>query len=192
MHVLVCSPPCSTMILGLSEPLYTVLPCLEYMNALLLCYRLCWALSFLFPQHCPTKTASRRCVVSLHLQHTALLTSTSLYPVHQHQPPSSQSLAYQGLGTSPSLHQVYSPVLDFTCQLPQKVPRVTMYGGISPEAMAGFQQGVNPSRRKKCSGIVPLSPLLKEFRANKTGKWELKVCHVHVRNCPAVHLLCGI
>ena len=94
------------------------------------------------------------------------------YNLQQHQQMTSQGLIYPSVRSSPSPHQAY-PTLDYGSQLPMMLPGV--YGGLNPQAMHMYQQGVHSGRRKESEGVALRSQLLDEFRANKSRKWELRV-----------------
>jgi pumilio RNA-binding family len=51
-----------------------------------------------------------------------------------------------------------------------------MYGHGGPQTMHGYSQVIRPGRRDGSETSIALrSPLLDEFRANKTRKWDLRV-----------------
>ncbi|THH16351.1 hypothetical protein EW146_g4279 [Bondarzewia mesenterica] len=92
------------------------------------------------------------------------------YNLQQHQQMTSQGLIYPSLRSSPSPHQAYAGTLDYGSQLPLMLPGGAMYAGLSPHM---YQQGMHSGRRREGDTALR-SPLLDEFRANKSRKWELR------------------
>jgi pumilio RNA-binding family len=87
-----------------------------------------------------------------------------------------QNLMYATMRSSPSPHpQAYNAALDYGSQIPMMLAG-GMYGHGGPQAMLGYSQAMRPGRRDSSeTGIALRSPLLDEFRANKTRKWDLRV-----------------
>ncbi|TFY82620.1 hypothetical protein EWM64_g1389 [Hericium alpestre] len=95
------------------------------------------------------------------------------YNLQQHQQMTSQGLMYPSLRSSPSPHQGYAGALDYASQMPLQV-----YGGLGLQTMHMYP-GPQGGRRRE--GEVALrSPLLDEFRANKTRKWDLRDIFGHI------------
>lgn len=86
-----------------------------------------------------------------------------------------QNLMYPTMRSSPSPHtQAYS-ALDYGSQIPMMLAG-GMYGHGGPQAIHGYSQVIRPGRRDSSETSIALrSPLLDEFRANKTRKWDLRV-----------------
>ncbi|KAG1715699.1 hypothetical protein ID866_1462 [Astraeus odoratus] len=115
------------------------------------------------------------------------------YPPHQAMmyptiPPLSPLPTPQVSATAPTgmadkkqygLHQqAYAAAIDYGTQLPFVLPSGAVYGHASLNAhgMPFYPQNVRPGRRHDNSeaSLALRSPLLDEFRANKTRKWELR------------------
>lgn len=81
---------------------------------------------------------------------------------------------YPAMRSSPSPHQAYAAAVDYGAQMP-----MMMAGGMyGPQGMPGYPQHMRSGRRDNGDAVAALrSPLLDEFRANKTRKWELKVSY---------------
>jgi pumilio RNA-binding family len=69
--------------------------------------------------------------------------------------------------------------MDYSAQLPFILPNGGMYGhtGLNAHGMPFYHQNIRPTRRHDNSeaALALRSPLLDEFRANKSRKWELRV-----------------
>ncbi|THH10202.1 hypothetical protein EW145_g1509 [Phellinidium pouzarii] len=82
--------------------------------------------------------------------------------------------------STPSPHgQPYGTPLDYAGQMPMVMSGAAMFGapGAGNQALTLFQQTLNHGRKLEggdTSSITLRSPLLDEFRANKSRKWELK------------------
>lgn len=100
------------------------------------------------------------------------------YNLQQHQQMTSQGLMYPSLRSSPSPHQAYAGALDYGSQLPLMLPGGAIYAGLSPQSMHMYQQGIHSGRRREGDNPALRSPILDEFRANKSRKWELRVSAV--------------
>lgn len=50
-----------------------------------------------------------------------------------------------------------------------------IYGSLGPHAMHFYNQGAQFSRRRDGDAIALRSPILEEFRTNRSRKWELCV-----------------
>lgn len=77
------------------------------------------------------------------------------------------------------LHQqAYAAAVDYSSQLPFMLHNGAMYGhaGLSAHGMPFYHQNMRPGRRHDNieATLALRSPLLDEFRANKTRKWELR------------------
>jgi hypothetical protein len=73
--------------------------------------------------------------------------------------------------------QVYAA--DYGAQIPFMIPNGAMYGPAA-HGIPFYHHNVRPGRRQDTSESLALrSPLLDEFRANKSHKWELRVCQMH-------------
>lgn len=100
-------------------------------------------------------------------------------------PHPSQGLVYANIQSAPQPHpQAYPAPVDFHAQHPMMVPPGTVYGpmGMSPHHLR-FQQppGVRGHRRSDVDHRVAIrSPLLDEFRMNRSKKWELRDMMGHV------------
>jgi pumilio RNA-binding family len=74
--------------------------------------------------------------------------------------------------------QAYPTTMDYSAQLPFMLPNGAMYGhaGLNAHGMPFYHQNVRPGRRHDNSEVTSAlrSPLLDEFRANKSRKWELR------------------
>ncbi|KAF8628339.1 hypothetical protein AX15_003881 [Amanita polypyramis BW_CC] len=79
---------------------------------------------------------------------------------------SASNLMYNAIRSSPSPHQAFMG-LEYGTQIPMMVPY-----GHSPLHM--YPRGVRGCRRDGDSSAALRSPLLDEFRANKSRKWELR------------------
>jgi hypothetical protein len=66
--------------------------------------------------------------------------------------------------------------MDYVSPLSMMLPGGIYGHGINPQAMQIYQQGMRPGRRNvpNLPIMAPRSPLLDEFRENKTRRWELK------------------
>ena len=59
------------------------------------------------------------------------------------------------------------------------MPNGAIYGPAA-HGIPFYHHNVRPGRRQDMSESLALrSPLLDEFRANKSHKWELRVCQIH-------------
>ena len=75
-------------------------------------------------------------------------------------------------------HQVYAA--DYGTQLPFMIPNGAMYGPAA-HGIPYYHPSVRPARRQDTNDSSALrSPLLDEFRANKSHKWELRVCQNYI------------
>lgn len=77
------------------------------------------------------------------------------------------------------LHQqAYATAIDYSAQLPFMLHNGAMYGhaALNAHGIPFYHQNVRPARRHDNSEatLALRSPLLDEFRANKTRKWELR------------------
>jgi len=81
--------------------------------------------------------------------------------------------------------QGYTAAIEYGTQLPFMVPGGPLYGhaGLNAHGIPFYHQSVRPGRRHDNDATLALrSPLLDEFRANKSRKWELRVsCVVNLR-----------
>lgn len=82
---------------------------------------------------------------------------------------------YPAMRSTPSPHpQAYAAAMDYGSHM---MLAGNLYGHAGPQAMHGYHQPMRPGRRDGSDGGMAAlrSPLLDEFRANKTRKWELRV-----------------
>ena len=82
--------------------------------------------------------------------------------------------------TPSPLGQPYGTPADYAGQMPMMVPGAAMFGapGTGNQALTLYQQTLNSGRKLnpgESPNVTLRSPLLDEFRANKSRKWELKV-----------------
>ncbi|KAH9951939.1 ARM repeat-containing protein [Amylocystis lapponica] len=117
--------------------------------------------------------------------HSPMLAGTTLSdkkrdgPYNMQQQLPTQGLMYANLRSTPSPHQqAYAAAMDYGSQLSLMVPGGTIYGhaGMNPPTMHMYQQGGRGRRgddRGDNHGAIR-SPVLDDFRANKTRKWELR------------------
>lgn len=88
---------------------------------------------------------------------------------------------YNSMRSSPSPHlpHAYASSMDYAAQMSLMVPSTPIYGamGVNPQAMHLYQQNLRSGRvgATESSMMALRSPLLDEFRVNKTRKWELRV-----------------
>ena len=71
--------------------------------------------------------------------------------------------------------------MEYGTQLPFMVPGGALYGhaGLNAHGVPFYHQTLRAGRRHDNDATLALrSPLLDEFRANKSRKWELKVSRV--------------
>lgn len=76
-----------------------------------------------------------------------------------------------------ALHQqAYAPTMDYGTQLPFMLHNGAVYGHAGLNGMSFYHQNIRPGRRHDNSEatLALRSPLLDEFRVNKTRKWELR------------------
>ncbi|KZT09429.1 ARM repeat-containing protein, partial [Laetiporus sulphureus 93-53] len=107
------------------------------------------------------------------------------YNLQQHHQ-MSQGIMYGNLRSSPSPHpQSYPNAIDYHAQMAMMVPPTPLYGqgNVNPASLHSYQHAARPGRRG-ASGVdhrvAIRSPLLDDFRANKTRKWELKDIYGYV------------
>ncbi|KAI6022683.1 armadillo-type protein [Pisolithus marmoratus] len=78
----------------------------------------------------------------------------------------------------PDKKQAYATAIDYSAQLPFMLHNSAVYGHatLNAHGMPFYHQNVRPGRRHDNSEatLALRSPLLDEFRANKTRKWELR------------------
>ena len=76
--------------------------------------------------------------------------------------------------STPSPHpQAYANAMDYGSHM---MLAGNLYGHPGPQALQSYHQPMHPGRRDGTDGMAALrSPLLDEFRANKTRKWDLRV-----------------
>lgn len=78
--------------------------------------------------------------------------------------------------------QAYTGTIDYGAQVPFVLHNGAMFthANMSAHGMPFYHQNVRPGRRHDNSEatLALRSPLLDEFRANKTRKWELRVCRL--------------
>ena len=101
------------------------------------------------------------------------------YAIQQQQQLSHQLYASVRHST-PSPHgQPFGGPAEYAGQMPIMMPGAVMFGTPGGnQALTLFQQTLNHGRKLEggdSSGVTLRSPLLDEFRANKSRKWELKV-----------------
>jgi hypothetical protein len=75
-------------------------------------------------------------------------------------------------------HHGYQSSVDYSQRLPMMMSSNGMMYGQNPPAIHMFPQGIRGAARREGSdhpGFALRSPLLDDFRANKSRKWELKV-----------------
>ncbi|KAG9318499.1 armadillo-type protein [Chiua virens] len=73
--------------------------------------------------------------------------------------------------------QAYAAAIEYSTQVPFMLPGSALYGhpGLNAHGIPFFHQNVRPGRRHDNDPTLSLrSPLLDEFRANKSRKWELR------------------
>ena len=62
-----------------------------------------------------------------------------------------------------------------------------IYGNLSPHAMHFYNHGAQFSRRRDGDAIALRSPILEEFRTNRSRKWELCVSTIYHRTFVEFH-----
>lgn len=73
--------------------------------------------------------------------------------------------------------QAFVTPLDYAAaQLPLLVPNAAVFAHASSPQALMYPQSINGVRKSEGVESTLRSPLLDEFRANKSRKWELKVC----------------
>lgn len=86
--------------------------------------------------------------------------------------------------------QAYAGTIDYGAQLPFVLHNGAMFthANLNGHGMPFYHQNVRPGRRHDNSEatLALRSPLLDEFRANKTRKWELRVCRFTCKLCHLV------
>lgn len=102
-----------------------------------------------------------------------------------------QNILYANLRSTPSPHpQAYAAALDYGSQLSLMMPGAALYAhaGMSAPAMHLYQQGGRSGRRgdDRDHNIAIRSPVLDDFRANKTRKWEIRVSRCVVPSCAVI------